>query len=364
MSLFIISAVYVDAEIVFETQACKTPNNEEAYCLPIKKCSVFIQALKNLTDSKRKFMFESLCKYVNKKPHVCCGPVADYRTIKNDVLEVSKNVSLLPTFLNGCGQSSAYKIVYGNRAQMTESLHNALLEYTKAGNSTGYHCGGSLINYRYVLTAAHCLVGKEILQFGDVFQVRLGEYVRDNENDCNELVCGVSEDENCCTTENYEDFQIEEIIIHPDFNFLNPSLNDIALIRLNRNVTSIGSFIEPICLPRENNENYSKYYVVSGWAISGNFYGTTEKLKGAVVLSKSKNCGFNFTLTESQICTNNAYSNATRFTDSGGSLIEREIALKGIESLRLEHGRGVNNTAVLYTNVYYFMKWITENLKP
>lgn len=72
------------------------------------------------------------------------------------------------------------------------------------------------------------------------FQVRLGEYVRDNKNDCNELECGVIEDENCCTTENYEDFQIEEIITHPDFNYLNPSLNDIGLIRLNRNITSIG----------------------------------------------------------------------------------------------------------------------------
>lgn len=352
----IFTNVKVDTEeIVFPTEACRTPNYEEAYCLPIKKCPVFLKALTNLTETRIKFMRESLCRH-EKVPIICCGSTADYGGYKWPIPEFNR--TLLPI---DCGYYFTYAIPF-NGAQMTESLHNALLEYKQNENSTGYHCGGSLINSRYVLTAAHCLVGKEKSLFGHVFQVRLGEYLRDNENDCDVLSCNPPDEVNCCTTENYEDLQIEEVIIHENFSVSNPSLNDIALIRLNKSA-NIGAFIQTICLPRSDNKNDDETYQVTGWAISRNYYGTLNKQLGHVQLNNKKNCGFDFNLTESQICIDKTMLNNSRFTDSGGALY-RSGVIKGIDSLRLEEDSGEDGTAVLYTNVYSFMKWITEHMKP
>ena len=56
-----------------------------------------------------------------------------------------------------CGiEALTYKIVGGDKAAMKEHPWLALLQYkTKNGRKTW--CGGTLINSRYVLTAAHCV---------------------------------------------------------------------------------------------------------------------------------------------------------------------------------------------------------------
>ncbi|KAH8301796.1 hypothetical protein KR059_011840 [Drosophila kikkawai] len=102
------------------------------------------------------------------------------------------------------------------------------MAYLHAGGK--FHCGGSLINHRYVLTAYHCI------QHGETLSVRLGEYNTATYNDCNGNDC----------IPPYEEFQIDKAIRNKDYT-RNNRFHDIALIRLSRWV-EYKAHIKPICL--------------------------------------------------------------------------------------------------------------------
>lgn len=120
-----------------------------------------------------------------------------------------------------------------------------------------------------------------IFIFKSRYRVRLGEYDRSKENGCDDIFCSHNKP---------EDFYIQEWTIHPDFNITEPTLNDIAIIKLGKNVTFNGistpnifflqynyfiiifvGVIGPVCLPEIDNPGlYEASLEVTGWAISGN----------------------------------------------------------------------------------------------
>lgn len=136
------------------------------------------------------------------------------------------------------------------------------IELLLAGNKVGFHCGGSLINQRYVVTAAHCV--NKVPAEWTLTSVRIGEWDTKTTNpDCeflqNEQVCN----------EPIVDVPVVEKIVHEDYvpNSKNQH-HDIALLRLSRYV-KYTDFARPICLPvdsvlRNSNEN-GKKFVVAGW---------------------------------------------------------------------------------------------------
>ncbi|WP_064607404.1 S1 family peptidase [Photobacterium sp. J15] len=77
------------------------------------------------------------------------------------------------------------------------------------------YCGGSIIDQNWMLTAAHCIAGKD-------------QIIKDNILD---LVVGA----NGISIENGEQdstyYKIEKVFVHPDYNY-NKNINDIALVKI------------------------------------------------------------------------------------------------------------------------------------
>ncbi|KAI4467772.1 hypothetical protein MML48_2g00022016 [Holotrichia oblita] len=92
--------------------------------------------------------------------------------------------------------------------------------------------------------------------------VRLGEYNLRTQKDCN--------DEEYCAPP-HQDFEVSlsDITVHPQYNTKSLQ-NDIALIRLRKNVT-ITDILNPVCLPItiEEKNNHAKTYTVIGWGSPG-----------------------------------------------------------------------------------------------
>lgn len=61
---------------------------------------------------------------------------------------------------NECGISIGMRIYGGENADIDEFPWLAMLQYENFRAERKFSCGGSLINNRYVVTAAHCVVGE------------------------------------------------------------------------------------------------------------------------------------------------------------------------------------------------------------
>lgn len=136
------------------------------------------------------FAKNSQCGFEND-PLVCCGTTGYPYPVNDDLYSIfspskprilpnlkTQNGSVLPD-RTICGiERGKDRILGGKVAGLDEFPWMAILRYKdKLGEDAGFKCGGTLINNRYVLTAAHCIVGTVKLEFDlwvySIFQILL-----------------------------------------------------------------------------------------------------------------------------------------------------------------------------------------------
>ncbi|XP_041674941.1 melanization protease 1 [Drosophila eugracilis] len=236
-----------------------------------------------------------------------------------------------------CGQSPAFfRIKNGTQAQPNGFPWMAMLIY-KNDTSLIFEssCAGSLINHRYVLTAAHCV--SNMPDYYSLEFVRLGEHDI-TYNPINKI---------------YRDVNVEEII---------PYQADSRPYRVE---------ITPICVLE--NPYIAPNFVIAGWGKMENGEHSNVLMRGNIMKTNSEKCkrryiieGFNDSV---QICAGGQTGVDTCTGDSGSPLMASKgrmdkdyTYVAGITSLGSTKC-GKIGTPSVYTRTSAFFDWIVSNLR-
>lgn len=386
--LFISPFINVDAQNRRQLD-CITPDGIAGSCTRIRECPPVLALLQSqpLNPENVNYLKQLQCGFEGTEPRVCCKPTPTrppsgqtddtiypgtipLTDLKNGIESGNTSVAELfnnPLLPNDCGKVLNTKIVGGTRADLDEFPWMALLEYYHPnGRSTS--CGGVLISKRYVLTAAHCVKGKDLPATWNLRSVRLGEYDTESDQDCID-----NEEVKLCADDPIT-VGIEEQIAHEEYRpYSTDQKYDIALLRLSRDITST-NYIRPICLPRT--PSFGDKLFVAGWGKTENQTSSNIKLKLSLPLTKKEDCERNYAkigirLGYGQVCAGGQKGKDSCRGDSGGSLMAIEKfsddsstwTAVGIVSFG-PSPCGLAGWAGVYTRVYDFVPWIISKMRP
>nr|XP_034172857.1 transmembrane protease serine 9-like [Osmia lignaria] len=227
----------------------------------------------------------------------------------------------------------------------------------------GHFCGGTILNSRFVLTAAHCLCSARSMVPAGQLRVSLGEY------NLKEPEVPASKEE-----------RVARIILHPDHK-CGKYVDDIALLELARPI-SWSESVKPACLPVATGKpGYSafggEFAKAAGW---GWFGEDRSKYKRADVLQKvdvrvieNNVCrewyasqGKSTRVGEKQMCAGHEEGGRDAcWADSGGPLMieglsGNKMMVVGIVSSGVGCGRP--RLPGLYTRVSEYIPWISQQV--
>lgn len=329
---------------------CVTPCGKPGKCVLVKSCDYALGRLRNpnATFKDSQYLRSSICGNHPDPPHLpltCC-----------------------PALLNptDCGVVDIKKrIVGGEPTKLEEHPWAGLLVYDLNGNESNPRlvpkCGGSLINSRYVLTAAHC-----IIDVPDRWKLK---YVRFSEWDAfsNDTCTTLSDNEKVCRQE----YKIEKIIVHPKYDKdVQNKVHDITLLRLAEDV-QFGKYVRPICLPFDETIRDmpidDEDFTVTGWGQTNNQTRSAFQMHVDLIGKTPDVCNekfsmANITLEETQMCVGGEAGKDSCKGDSGGPLM-RLVNLvwyqAGIVSFGIRFC-GKEGYPGIYTDVTKYLKWIEE----
>lgn len=199
-----------------------------------------------------------------------------------------------------------------------------------------YICGGSLLNNKWVLTAAHCVF--------DAIQVEVFLGATDRRSpEVTHLV--------------YQ----RNIIIHKDFD-VHAQENDIALLEIP--FTEYSHNIKPVKLPdmvKSNSSYAGESAIATGWGLTSNSASSTPEMLHWVKLTVISNeaCQRSFQIPPSNICTATIEGSNVCDGDSGGPIVlESNNVQIGVISFGVESC--TKSVPAVYTRVTSYLKWIEE----
>jgi secreted trypsin-like serine protease len=117
---------------------------------------------------------------------------------------------------------------------------------TTTGDTVPF-CGGSLISNNYVLTAAHCTIGRATSSI----QVIVGDH-------------SVS-----VTGDGEQYLNVQNVLVHPQYNPSNMYAYDYSILRLATSVTIPSATTGVVCLPPDVSQTFvGSTLTVSGWGLT------------------------------------------------------------------------------------------------
>ncbi|XP_047364650.1 trypsin-1-like isoform X1 [Vespa velutina] len=240
-----------------------------------------------------------------------------------------------------CGLTNTQKrIVGGVETKVNQYPWMALLKYKKR-----FYCGGSIINSRYVLTAAHCV---------DRFDPSLMSVVL------------LEHDRNSTIESQVQEYKVEQVIKHSGYSIVNYN-NDIALLKLN-NIVMFKGLMRPVCLPEKGKTYSGSIGIVTGWGAvheSGPISNTLQEVM-VPILSNAECRATNYPsrrITDNMICAGYAGGNKDSCQgDSGGPLHVLNDNIHRIVGV-VSWGEGCAKPMYpgVYTRVNRYLTWIKQN---
>lgn len=393
MTAFLVSLKLLVLLIVnINAQSSRTDcraDNQPGTCINARNCAYIANLSQQSREQAIDYLRRNHCGFEGSNPLVCCintanlintrpggtatnpGTTSSWNSesttsqpVDNDQIDLTNN-PLLPNA--DCGRDLTQKLLGGERTNLDEFPWMTLLEYQKPnGRSTA--CGGVLISKRYVLTAAHCVKGKDLPATWRLTSVRLGEYNTDTDRDCLQA----DEDVEICADDPVT-VGVEEQIAHEQYRPLSREQRyDIALLRLTHDV-SFTDFIKPICLP---SSSQSTKFVVAGWGKTENRSASNIKLKLTLPLADQNQCEQTYAnagvrLGYGQICAGGQKGKDSCRGDSGGPLMTVERLTDGVGRWAaagvVSFGPspcGMQGWPGVYTKVVDFVPWILSKMRP